>query len=113
MTLWQKWVSGRTTHFNLLLIIANDLARHKVRVLLFLLVLASALGVILSSHHNRQQLIVLETLQKDKYELEEEWRNLVLEQRSLTEHNKIQASVEKQLNMHRPTPEEEVLVRVK
>ncbi len=101
------------THFNLLLIMVSDLARHKLRVLLFLLVVVSALCVILSSHHNRQQNIALEQLMKQKDELDIEWRNLVLEQRALTEHNRIENMVQKKLNMHRPQPDEEVVVRIK
>lgn len=101
------------TNFNLLLILVSDLTRNKLRVLLYLAVVASALAVILSSHHNRQQIIALETLMKDKDELDIEWRNLVLEQRALTEHNRIESLVKKQLHMHRPKADEEVVVRVK
>ena len=102
-----------TTHFNLLLILVSDLTRNKMRVLLYLMVITSAMAVILSSHHNRQQLIALEELMQEKDDLDVEWRNLVLEQRALTEHNRIEALVEKQLDMHRPTAEQEVVVRLK
>ena len=101
------------TNFNLLLIIITDLTRHKVRVLLFLIAIASAMSVILSTHHNRQQIIALEQLMREKDDLDVEWRNLVLEQRALTEHNRIEAMVQKELNMHRPTVEDEVVVKVK
>ncbi|MBD3586117.1 cell division protein FtsL [Salinimonas sp. HHU 13199] len=90
-----------------------DLTRNKLRVLLYLMVIASAFAVILSSHHNRQQNIALEKLMQERDELDVQWRNLVLEQRALTEHNRIEAMVEKQLDMHRPGAEEEVVVRIK
>ena len=105
--------SSKATNFSLLLILVNDLARNKLRVLLYLMVLISAMAVILSSHHNRQQVIALESLMQEKDELDVEWRNLVLEQRALTEHNRIESLVKKQLNMRRPTPEQEVVVRLK
>ncbi len=101
------------TNFNLLLIIVSDLTRNKLRVLLYLMVIVSAMAVILSSHHNRQQVIALEDLMQEKDELDVQWRNLVLEQRALTEHNRIEALVEKQLEMYRPTADDEVVVRLK
>ena len=101
------------TNFNLVMILVSDLTRHKLRVLLFLMVMASALAVILSAHHNRQMSIALEQLMQERDALDVEWRHLVLEQSALTEHNRIENMVKKQLDMHRPSPEEEVVVRVK
>lgn len=103
----------RDTNFNLLLILVSDLTRNKLRVLLYLMVMGSAMAVILSTHHNRQQVIALEDLMEEKDQLDVEWRNLVLEQRALTEHNRIEALVQKQLKMHRPTAEQEVVVKLK
>lgn len=98
---------------NLALLIATDLARKPLRVLLYLLVLFSAASVILSAHHNRELSIVHEQLMQEQDKLDVEWRNLVLEQSALTEHNRIEALVKKKLNMYRPSPEDEVVVRVK
>ena len=92
-------MTNASTNFNLLLILVTELTRHKLRVLLFIAVIVSALAVILSSHHNRQQNIALEQLMRQKDDLDVEWRNLVLEQRALTEHNRIEALVEKHLDM--------------
>ena len=88
-------------------------SRNKLRVLLYLAVLLSGMAVILGSHQNRQQVIALEDLMQQKDELDVEWRNLVLEQRALTEHNRIETLVEKQLDMYRPTADDEVVVRLK
>ncbi|WP_421132217.1 cell division protein FtsL [Alteromonas sp. A079] len=101
------------TNFKLLLIIVSDLTRNKLRVLLYLMVIVTAMSVTLSSHHNRQQVIALEDLMQEKDALDVEWRNLVLEQRALTEHNRIESLVEKQLGMYRPTADDEVVVRLK
>jgi len=106
-------MSGHTTNFNLFSFVAADLARHPVRVLLFLALLVSAGLVILSAHHNRQMSIAIERLMQEKDQLDVEWRNLVLEQSALTEHNRIEALVKSELNMHRPLPSEEVVVRIK
>jgi cell division protein FtsL len=106
-------MSATNTNFNLFSFVAADLTRHPVRVLLFLALLVSAGLVILSAHHNRQMSIAIERLMQEKDQLDVEWRNLVLEQSALTEHNRIEALVKSQLNMHRPLPSEEVVVRIK
>ncbi|AXR07499.1 cell division protein FtsL [Salinimonas sediminis] len=101
------------TNFNLLGILAHDLTRNKLRVLLYLTVIVAGFSVILASHYNRQQNIRLESLMQQRDELDVQWRNLVLEQRALTEHNRIEAMVEKQLDMHRPSADQEVVVKIK
>jgi cell division protein FtsL len=106
-------MSGHNTNFNLFSFIAADLARHPVRVLLFLALLVSAGLVILSAHHNRQMSIAIERLMQEKDQLDVEWRHLVLEQSALTEHNRIEELVKNELDMHRPIPSEEVVVRIK
>ncbi len=106
-----KTDKSSSTKFNLLLILIGDLTRNKLRVLLYLMVIVSAFAVILSTHNNRQQIIALEQQMQKKDALDVQWRNLVLEQRALTEHNRIEALVEKRLNMRRPTVDEEVVVR--
>lgn len=101
------------TNFNLVAIIFSELARHPIRVLLFLMVLISAFAVILSAHHNRQMSIELEALMQQQDQLDIEWRHLILEQGALTDHNRIELAMKRQLDMRRPSPEEEVVVRLK
>ncbi|GAA0354418.1 cell division protein FtsL [Bowmanella denitrificans] len=101
------------TQFSLVGLIWTDLTRHPGRVLLYLMVLGSAAAVILSSHHNRQLTIVHEQLMQQRDQLDVEWRHLLLEQSALTEHNRVETLVRKQLNMRRPQPEDEVVVRIK
>jgi cell division protein FtsL len=57
--------------------------------------------------------IAIERLMQEKDQLDVEWSHLVLEQSTLTEHNRIEALVKRHLNMHRPLPSEEVVVRIK
>ena len=102
-----------STNFKLLLIIVSDLTRNKLRVLLYLMVVSTAMAVVLGSHLNRQQNMAMENLMQQKDDLDVEWRNLVLEQRALTEHNRIENEVQKQLNMYRPSADEEVVVKLK
>ena len=106
-------MTQKATNFNPVVIIMSDLARHPLRVLLYLLVIASALLVILSSHLNRQVIIANERLMQHKDDLDIEWRHLLLEQGALTEHNRIESTVRRDLNMIRPDPKDEVVVRLK
>lgn len=101
------------TNFNLLVIIMSDLSRHLFLIILFFLVIGSALAVILSSHQNRQLNIAHEQLIQEKDALDIEWRHLIIEQSALTEHNLIERTVLEKLDMRRPTREDEVLLRVK
>ena len=102
-----------TSNFNLVSIILSDITRNKLRVILFLAVLTSAIAVILSSHHNRQLNIQKEKALQERDYLDVEWRNLILEQGALTEHNRIESLVKEKLSMYRPGPDEEVVVRIK
>jgi cell division protein FtsL len=91
-------------------ILLKDLARNFMRVLLFIAVILTAFGVILSVHENRQLSIKLEQLMQEQDELDVEWRHLVLEQSALTEHNRIETMVQQKLNMRRATTKEEIVV---
>jgi cell division protein FtsL len=75
--------------------------------------IASAIAVIISTHENRQLVIAQEKLVQEKDALDIEWRHLIIEQSSLTEHNRIERTVFEKLDMRRPTREDEVLLRVK
>lgn len=94
-------------------LILSDLLQHPWLILLYALVLISAGAVILSTHHNRQMSIVMESLQQQRDQLDVEWRHLILEQSVLAEHSRIETVVRKKLDMHRPKPDEEIVVRVK
>jgi cell division protein FtsL len=100
-----------STNFNLLLLMTADLGQNLLKLVLFIAVITSAIAVVLSAHHNRQLSIEHEQLIQEKDVLDVEWRHLVIEQSALTEHNRIEQLVSEKLNMRRPGPEDEVLVR--
>ncbi|AWL12929.1 Cell division protein FtsL [Saliniradius amylolyticus] len=99
--------------FHLAVLIWTDLTRHPGRVLLYLLVMVSTAAVILSAHHNRQMIIKHEQLMQQRDELDVQWRHLLLEQSALTEHSRLEAVVRDKLNMRRPQPDDEVVVRIR
>jgi cell division protein FtsL len=92
--------------------VVQDIFKYPLRNLLYVLVMLSAFAVILVTHENRDVSRQLEALLQQQDELDVEWRHLILEQSALTEHNRIEALVENKLNMRRPTPSEEVVVRI-
>lgn len=102
-----------TANFNLLMIITTDLGRHLFLVILYLSVIGSAVAVVVSTHKNRQLIIAQEQLIQEKDALDIQWRHLIIEQTALTEHNRIERFVQDNLNMRRPTQEDEKLVRVR
>ncbi|MBC3765291.1 cell division protein FtsL [Neptunicella marina] len=106
-------MSKSAKRINLASLIGMDLLHHPFRILLFVLVILSAAGVVLSTHHNRQLAIVLESLMQERDQLDVEWRHLILEQSVLTEHNRIETIVSKKLDMQRPDPDKEIVVRVR
>lgn len=93
-------------------IMLTDLTRNFMRVLLFLAVMGTAYGVVLSAQHNRQLSIAVEALMQEQDRLDVEWRHLVLEQSALTEHNRIETLVNKKLNMKRPDANSEIVVKI-
>ena len=106
-------MSKASTSFNLLVIIMSDLSRHLFLLVLFFCALISSVAVIVSTHENRQLVMAQEQLVKEKDALDIQWRHLIIEQSSLTEHNRIERAMQEKLGMKRPTRDDEVLLRVK
>ena len=79
---------------------------------ILLLVLLSAFSVIYFTHLNRQTTSKIEVLLTERDGLENEWRNLLLEQNSLAEHSAIESNAEKQLNMTRPDASSEIIIKL-
>ncbi len=86
-----------STKVILALDILQDIKRHFFSYLLALSVVISAFLVIYFTHMNRQTTSELEVLLTQRDELDIEWRNLLLEQNSLSEHSAIESKAEKQL----------------
>jgi len=101
-----------TKNVVLVLDIWHDIRRHLVIYGVLLLVLISAFSVIYFTHLNRQTTSKIEVLLTERDALENEWRNLVLEQNSLAEHSAIESSAEKLLNMARPDTSSEIIIKL-
>jgi len=92
-------------------LILADIWSHKLVILLICAALGSALAVVEFTHMNRQLTMQEDKLLQQRDQLEMEWRNLLLEQRALAEHSRVEDIAANQLNMVRPYGPQEVVVR--
>lgn len=90
----------------------HDITSHLLTYALLFCVVVSAFSVIYFTHLNRQTTSQIEVLLTERDTLENEWRNLLLEQNSLAEHSAIESQAQKQLNMTRPNVNSEVIIKL-
>lgn len=80
-------------------------------MLLAFVVLASSLAVVYAKHQSRKMFVELDTLKKQRDEMNIEWGRLQLEQSTLATHSRIEESAKKRLDMITPEYEEVLIVR--
>ena len=73
-------------------------------VSLWLLVIASAIGVVYSTYLSRQLFNELESLKREENELQVQWGQLLLEQSTWSGQVRVERLAKKKLNMHSPDP---------
>jgi cell division protein FtsL len=98
---------------NLAIEIINDLLRHKMVLFLIVINVITALFVVQFAHWNRLAFIEQDKLLQQRDDLDIYWRHLILEQRTLSEHSRIEQIVQENLGLFRPQLEDEVVVRVR
>ncbi|ABE50543.1 MULTISPECIES: cell division protein FtsL [Methylobacillus] len=76
----------------------------KLNLILFLVVIAAALGVITSQHKARKLYIELQQQEDEAKQYEIEWGQLQLEQSTWAMHSRIEQIAERRLNMQVPDP---------
>ncbi|MCC5826198.1 cell division protein FtsL [Alkalimonas sp.] len=91
-------------------VIMADWKRFRWPVLLLLLCVLSALAVVQLSHNNRLLVNAHNQLYQQRDALDVEWRNLLLEQRALSEHSRVEDIASSRLQMQRPSGAREVVV---
>lgn len=79
-------------------------------VLLWLLVVVSALGVVISKHESRKQFLALQTLEAERDQLAIEWGRLQLEQSSWATHGRVEQLARNKLKMKIPRVGDTVMV---
>ncbi|MDP4536493.1 cell division protein FtsL [Alkalimonas collagenimarina] len=91
-------------------VILRDWRRYRLALLLMFACLLTALAVVHSSHVNRQLISSHNQLDQQRDNLDIEWRNLLLEQRALSEHSRVEAIANSRLQMRRPSGDRDVMV---
>lgn len=104
-------LSRSSNTFNLAKIIALDLVTvGRVPLLLLMTLFASAMAVVFTTHVTRQAITTQEQAMVERERLDNEWRNLLLEETALSDHSRVQTMAEKELEMTRPDPDKEEII---
>ncbi|MGF1642605.1 MAG: cell division protein FtsL [Thiotrichales bacterium] len=74
------------------------------------LVLLSALGVVTAKHEHRKQFHLMAQQDRLRDQLEIEWRQLLLEQRTHAKHDRIESEAARKLSMKIPRMGDTVMV---
>ncbi len=98
---------------NLLLIMLRDLLSvGRWNLILLILIFVSAMGVVWITHHTRAAITEKDMALEQRLKLDEQWRNLILEESSLAEHSRVTKTAVTELEMKRPNSDKEVIVRL-
>lgn len=96
---------------NLAKLIALDLmGAGRVPLIMLVLIFASAMGVVFTTHHTRQAVTEKDQALVERERLDNEWRNLLLEETALAEHSRVQDIAKGELEMKRPDSDKEVII---
>ncbi|ANW24861.1 cell division protein FtsL [Vibrio coralliilyticus] len=96
---------------NLAKLIALDLLTvGRVPLLVLILIFASAMGVVFTTHHTRQAITEKDQALQERERLDNEWRNLLIEETALAEHSRVQEIAKDELQMKRPDSDKEVVI---
>jgi cell division protein FtsL len=79
--------------------------------LVWLALLASAVGVVWGKHEARSAFIQLQGMRSDRDSLDIEWGQLKLEQSAWATHGRVEQTAHAQLNMVVPRPDEVKIVQ--
>ncbi|KJY82228.1 cell division protein FtsL [Vibrio galatheae] len=98
---------------NLAKLIALDLLSvGRVPLILLVLIFSSAMGVVFTTHHTRQAVTEKDQALVERERLDNEWRNLLIEETALAEHSRVQAVAKNELEMKRPDSDKEVIINL-
>ncbi|WP_108649248.1 cell division protein FtsL [Dongshaea marina] len=90
--------------------ILSDLLRHKVQLILVVLVLVAAFSVIVITNQTRIAISQQNKQLMHQDKLDDEWRHLLLEDSALAEHSRISFIARTKLQMVRPAPKQERII---
>ncbi|WP_229638064.1 cell division protein FtsL [Vibrio sp. F74] len=99
---------------NLAKLIVFDIFR--IGVVPFILLVAifiTAMGVVFNTHETRRSITEKDQAYEERERLDNEWRNLILEENALAEHSRVQKMAVEDLEMKRPDADKEVVISSK
>ncbi|MGI5308317.1 cell division protein FtsL [Rheinheimera sp. WS51] len=91
-------------------IIGQQLWQQKFALVLLVACIITALVIVHFSHLNRQLITSQDKMYHQRDQLDIEWRNLLLEQRALSEHSRVEDIARQRLNMIRPSGAQDISV---
>jgi cell division protein FtsL len=97
---------------NLPRIIGQQLWQQKLALCLLSACIITALAIVHFAHLNRQLITAQDKLYQQRDQLDIEWRNLLLEQRALSEHSRVEDIARNRLNMVRPSGAQDITVTI-
>ncbi|MEH6816786.1 MAG: cell division protein FtsL [Pseudoalteromonas distincta] len=97
---------------NLFFEILKGLGANKLTSALLVVIFASSLAVVQTTHLARGQLIKQDQLLQERDELDLEWRYLLVEEEFYSQHARIEEVAISQLKMKRPTSLDEQVIIV-
>ncbi|MDT9587482.1 MAG: cell division protein FtsL [Candidatus Arsenophonus melophagi] len=100
--------------YSLIRIIAYDILWNGITpLILFILIIVSAISIITVSHHTRLLTVKKDLMTEEKESLDIEWRNLILEESSLVNHSRIERFSMEKLHMIHVDPTQEHILMTK
>jgi cell division protein FtsL len=82
-----------------------------VATILFVVVMATAIGLVYSKHKTRKLFVELQQLNKEVISLNTEWGQLQLEQSAWSDHGRIEQIARKRLGMVIPEAEQVAFIK--
>lgn len=92
------------------LIVVDLMTVGRMPLLVLVLIFASAMGVVFTTHHTRQAITEKDQALQERERLDNEWRNLLIEETALAEHSRVQEIAKDELQMKRPDSDKEVVI---
>ena len=68
------------------------------------------MAVVFTTHHTRQAITEKDLALQERERLDNEWRNLLIEETALAEHSRVQEIAKDELQMKRPDADKEVVI---
>ncbi|MDA9556373.1 cell division protein FtsL [Vibrio sp.] len=85
--------------------------RGLLPLMLMLLVFISAMAIVFTTHHSRLVINERAALQSERLKLDDEWRNLLLEEMTLSAHSRVEYYAKKELEMQRSDGSKEIIIK--